>query len=276
MGRKSALAGLWAGGGKGIIPSASNITNTNRQFLLEDYGRFITSIRGCYVAAEDVGITVSDVDVVFSKSRFITCISSEYGGSGNPSIPTALGVKVAMESALDHVHGASNHSTSPLQDKVVAVQGLGNVGNALVGFLLDAGVKRVIGCDISADRIDYVTKLYASQKDRVTFRREDQNTPIEKSILTEECDIFSPCAYGGILNHKTVPLLKAKIICGAANNQLLDCREDYDMHKNGIIYVPDYVCNRMGIVNCANEQYGSVGTLGQGTTKDPIVARYDI
>ena len=85
MGRKSSLAGLWAGGGKGIIPAPAATAHPTRRALLEDYGDFLTSLRGCYVAAEDVGVTVQDLDIVFSKTRFATCISPQLGGSGNPS-----------------------------------------------------------------------------------------------------------------------------------------------------------------------------------------------
>ena len=265
MGRKSSLAGLHWGGGKGIIPSSSYTEEPKRRQLLLDYGDFLTSLRGCYVAAEDVGITVDDVDVVFSKTRFTTCISPGLGGSGNPSVPTALGVKVAMDSAVQYHHNCS------LEGKVVVVQGLGNVGGALVGYLLDAGVGRIIGADISQAKVDACLEKYAEHKDRLNLRVESSDVPFPESILSEECDVFSPCGFGGILHEGSIPHIKAKIICGAANNQLLDSRTDYGMQANGISYIPDFVCNRMGIVNCANEQYGSVGEMG--STKDPIISR---
>lgn len=113
---------------------------------------------------------------------------------------------------------------------------------------------------------------HTADKARLFLRVESSNTPYENSILSEECDIFSPCGFGGILNEDSVPHIKASIICGAANNQLLDSRLDYGMQQQGIIYVPDFVCNRMGIVNCANEQYGSIGEMG--STKDPITSRH--
>jgi len=116
MGRKSSLAGLYWGGGKGIIPSASDTGNPRRRQLLEDYGDFLSSLRGCYVAAEDVGITVDDVDVVFSRSRFVIGISPSLGGCGNPSMWTALGVKVAMDSALNTL------AQTTLERKTVAIQ----------------------------------------------------------------------------------------------------------------------------------------------------------
>lgn len=149
---------------------------------------------------------------------------------------------------------------------------MGNVGGALVGYLLEAGVSKIIGSDISEAKISQLLIKHAAHKDRLFLRVETSDTPLESSIISEECDIFSPCGFGGILHETSVPHIKAKIICGAANNQLLDSRLDYGMHKQGIVYVPDFVCNRMGIVNCANEQYGSVGAMG--STKDPIVSRH--
>jgi glutamate dehydrogenase/leucine dehydrogenase len=99
MGRKSALAGLWHGGGKGVIaePESSVLEGGGRKQLFREYGEFITSLRGCYIAAEDSGVNVEDMDIVYSKSRFTTCISPALGGSGNPSVPTAEGVSMAME-----------------------------------------------------------------------------------------------------------------------------------------------------------------------------------
>jgi glutamate dehydrogenase/leucine dehydrogenase len=152
------------------------------------------------------------------------------------------------------------------------LQGLGNVGSALVGYLLEAGVAKIIGSDISEAKISHLLTTHAADKERLSLRVESQDTPYASSILSEQCDVFSPCGFGGILNEDSVPHIKAKVICGAANNQLLDSRLEYGMQKQGIVYVPDFVCNRMGIVNCANEQYGSIGEMG--STKDPITSRH--
>jgi glutamate dehydrogenase/leucine dehydrogenase len=133
-------------------------------------------------------------------------------------------------------------------------------------------VAKIIGSDISESKLSSLLAAHAADKDRLFLRVEAQDTPYESSILSEECDIFSPCGFGGILNEDSVPHIKAHIICGAANNQLLDSRLDYGMQKQGVVYVPDFVCNRMGIVNCANEQYGSIGEMG--STKDPITSRH--
>jgi glutamate dehydrogenase/leucine dehydrogenase len=151
----------------------------------------------------------------------------------------------------------------------MSYQGLGKVGGALVGYLLKAGVAMIIGSDISEAKLSRLLELHVPDKNRLCLRVEAQECSLETSILSEECDILSPCGYGGVLNGDSVPFIKAKIICGSANNQLLDYRLEYGMRKQGIVYVPDFVCNRMGIVTCANEQYGSVGT-----NRDPIVSRH--
>jgi glutamate dehydrogenase/leucine dehydrogenase len=157
-----------------------------------------------------------------------------------------------------------------LTGKTVAIQGLGNVGGAAVGFLLDKGVARVIGSDVDPVRVAAAAAL----GDRVDARLVPPNADAEtnNAILSEVCDIVSPCGFGGILNETTVPTIQAKIVCGAANNQLQDPVNDYGMQKMGILYVPDFVANRMGIVNCANEQYGRVGSLSD--MEDPSISRH--
>jgi glutamate dehydrogenase/leucine dehydrogenase len=270
MGRKSGLAGLWWGGGKGVIAVPRNesgeytLSADERTDLLHAYGNFVTSLRGAYVGAEDVGINVDDVDTVFAKTRYTTCISPRLGGSGNPSVPTAHGIVAAMEGAL-HFAGMGN-----LEGKVVGVQGLGNVGGAMVGFLLEKGVKKVICSDIDQARVDAANAL----GDRVEATLVSPLAPEEdrNAILGVECDIVSPCGFGGVLSERSVPTIKAKIVCGAANNQLADPTDDYGMAANGILYVPDFVANRMGIVNCANEQYGRVGSPED--MEDPAIVRH--
>jgi len=264
MGRKSALAGLWWGGGKGVIAQASPgvyAGAAERTKMLNEYGDFLTSLRGCYVAAEDAGITVADVDQVFSRTRYTTCISPTLGGSGNPSVPTAMGIVCGMEAALDHAGLPGG-----LTGKTVALQGVGNVGSPLIGFLLEKGIGKVIAADADISKVEAAKLLYASAGGCVDIRLAGEDG---FDILKEPADILSPCGYGGVLSPETVPLIKARIVCGAANNQLLDPRDDCGMAAAGILYCPDFVVNRMGIVNCANEQYGRVGTLG--TTEDPLI-----
>jgi glutamate dehydrogenase/leucine dehydrogenase len=251
MTHKNALAGLWWGGGKGIIvqnPKIDKYDEKTREAIYKSYGEFMTSLNGCYVTAEDVGTNVTDMANIFSKTRFTTCIPPELGGSGNPSVPTARGVISGMEAALKFLNDET------LDGKTVAVQGAGNVGSPLIEFLFERNVKKVIAADINEKNINAVKEKFAGKNLDASVVGKNDN-----SILFTECDILAPCATGAIINEKTIPNIKAKIICGAANNQLEDGERDgKELLKRNILYVPDFLTNRMGIVNCANEQYGYV------------------
>jgi glutamate dehydrogenase/leucine dehydrogenase len=254
---KNALAGLWWGGGKGVIahnPKFDRMNPVVRKKIYQEYGLFMSSLNGCYVTAEDVGTGVEDMANVFSGTRFTTCIPPEFGGSGNPSAPTALGIISGMEAALEFL------DMGTLGGKTVAIQGLGHVGEPLVQFLLDKNVKKVIGTDINHNHINSIKKKFSGKNiDCMLVEKDDL------SIFSEDCDIFSPNATGAILNPKTILMLKAKIVCGAANNQLEDMHRDgRSIHDKRIIYVPDFLTNRMGIVTCANEQYGYINS-------DPLI-----
>ena len=260
MTRKNALAGLWWGGGKGVILRSESLDFRDpkvREAIFQEYGEFITSLKGCYVTAEDVGTFPTDMVNIFSRTRFVTCIPESLGGSGNPSIATARGVVKGMEAAL-HFLGRET-----LAGKTVCVQGLGHVGTALVGFLFEKGVAKIIASDIFPERIEAAKKQFGDRPFEARLVQRD-----DLSILFEPCDIVSPCATGAILNERTIPQIRAKIICGAANNQLEDPdRDDALLMQRGIWYVPDFLVNRMGIVNCANEQYGYVDP-------DPAIERH--
>ena len=251
MGRKNALAGLWWGGGKGVIARQPGQQHTDPQFrsnLFRDYGRFITSLRGAYVTAEDVGTTPDDMAEIYKATRFVACAPPSVGGSGNPSPATARGVISAMEGALEHLDGGT------LEGKVVAMQGVGNVGSHMRPLLLERGVARVVAAEVSEEAVRSLAQRYPG--DRVTLR---VVAPSDREILAEPCDILAPNALGGVLNPESIPRLRTRIVCGAANNQLLDSERDAELlARRGITYVPDFVANRMGIVNCANEQYGSI------------------
>ncbi len=256
MTRKNALAGLWWGGGKGVMAHNPDQVKTDpnlREAIYRDYGRLLSDLRGCYVTAEDVGTHVVDMANVFATTRFTTCIPAALGGSGNPSAPTARGVVSGMEAALEFA------GMGTLEGKTVAVQGMGNVGAPLIGFLFEKGAAKVVAADINTELAD---NLHASLADRLQDGQELETRLVEignHDILAEECDIVAPCATGAILNPETIPGIKARIVCGAANNQLEDAtRDDAALFEAGIIYVPDFLTNRMGIVNCANEAYGYV------------------
>jgi len=219
-----------------------------RRRIYEEYGELMTSLRGCYVTAEDVGTSVEDMAAIFSKTRFATCIPPELGGSGNPSAPTARGVVRGMEAAL-HFLGLGD-----LKGKTVAVQGLGHVGEPLVGLLHERGVGRVVGSDIDPHREGALRDRFPKLDLTVRVVQRGDN-----SLLGEEADIVSPCATGAILGPGTIPRIRARIVCGAANNQLEDPeRDDGLLHEAGVLYMPDFLVNRMGIVNCADEGSGYV------------------
>jgi glutamate dehydrogenase/leucine dehydrogenase len=260
MGRKSALAGLWWGGGKGVIarqPDADVRDPGYRRDLYEDYGRFISSLRGVYVTAEDVGTTADDMAHIFHATRFVTCVPVEVGGSGNPSSATAKGVVCAMQGAVEHA------GLDSVKGKTIAMQGAGNVAGFMIGYLLAEGVHRIDVVDISQERIEALSKRYPDQ--RLNARRVP---PDDTTIFEAPCDIFAPNALGGVLNPDTIPQLRCKIVCGAANNQLLDDDRDGEaLRDRGIVFVPDFVANRMGIVQCANEQYGNL-------PQDPAIIRH--
>jgi len=248
---KNALAGIWWGGGKGVICS-NPLIDTNdpsvRNEIFKEYGKFTSSLNGAYVTAKDVGTTTKDIESIFSQTRFITCIENIKGGSGDPSRPTALGVVRAMEAALEF----KNEGT--LEGKTIAIQGGGSVAQYLTGFLLEKNVKKLLISDINVEKIEYLQQKFQTSKIQF-FVHEPHNS----EILFQECDILAPCAIGGVLNSETIAKIKAKMICGAANNQLQDEKSDaLLLHQKGITYIPDFLVNRMGIVHCANEQYGYV------------------
>jgi leucine dehydrogenase len=257
---KNALAGLWWGGGKGVMahnPAVDKYDHDVREEIYREFGELMTAIRGCYVTAEDVGTHVVDMANVFACTRFTTCIPQGLGGSGNPSVPTARGVVAGMEAALAFL------GEGTLEGKTVAVQGMGNVAAPLIRFLLEKKVKHVTACDINPALEDQIRQSFPDELVEPRIVGLD-----DLSIFAEECDILAPCACGAVLNPETIPMIRARIVCGAANNQLEDgIRDDKLLHERGILYVPDFLTNRMGIVNCANEQDGSVN-------HDPMIERH--
>jgi glutamate dehydrogenase/leucine dehydrogenase len=260
MTHKNALAGLWWGGGKGVIANNPKYDKNDiefRKLIYSEYGKFITSLNGCYITAEDVGTSVDDMATIFSNTRFTTCIPNSVGGSGNPSIPTAKGVVAGMEAALEFIEEGS------LEGKTIAVQGLGHVAIPLIQFLFEKKAKKIIACDIFEESVQHAKREFRNYNFKATLVEKK-----DSSILETSCDILAPCATGAILNSHSIPKIKAKIICGATNNQLESPESDDDaLMEKGIVYIPDFLTNRMGIVNCADEQAGYV-------ENDPIIERH--
>jgi len=245
---KSAVAQCGLGGGKSVLLGDSR---NKTEALFRFAGRLVDSLNGLYVTAEDVGTSVTDMDVVAQETRHVTGRAKEVGGSGDPSPHTALGTFLAVEASLRERDGAG----ATLDGRRVAVQGLGHVGYWLCKHLREAGASLVVS-DIHDERVDRVVREF------------DAEAVAPSEILTVECDVLAPCALGAVLDDATIPALRAKIVCGAANNQLLDTDRDAKLlAERGIWFVPDFVANRMGIVNCANEQYGRL-------SEDPAILRH--
>lgn len=244
MTRKNALANLWWGGGKGILPVPDNRPELlshgkERELLFEAYGRFVASLGGVYYTAEDAGTSTPDMDSILRTNRFVTCVSPEFGGSGNPSPLTARGVIRAMSASWGVLTGSGS-----LRGVHVAIQGVGNVGFHLALLLQEQGA-RITVADLNAAAL------------RKTLAHIPEALVVDASeILSVNADILAPCALGAQVNNRTVPHFKVRLICGAANN-ILDTLEDAAaLRGRGITFVPDFVANRMGIVNCADEWKG--------------------
>ena len=251
MGLKSALAGLWAGGGKGIIASPGKEKANNPEFrrkMFLDYGDFLSSLNGCYIGAEDAGVVVDDMNTIFERTRFMTCISQDKGGSGNPSIATGKGVVCAMEAASNFL------GKGTLKGKTVVSQGSGNVARVIFETLLEKEIGHIHTTDINEQQLELTEKMFAGRNGgRLTLEHVSIG---ETKTLAMPCDILSPNALGNILNENTIPTIQSNIVCGAANNQLGKIEDNKMMMDRGITYIVDFLCNRMGIVNCANENYG--------------------
>ncbi len=248
MTRKNALAGLWWGGGKGIMPLPAPYKHpkelpagAERRRYFEAYGRFVASLGGVYYTAEDVGTNTSDMNALLSQNRFTTCVASRLGGSGNPSAFTARGVLRAMQAAWLFLNGESDR----LKGVHVAVQGAGNVGGALIEALAQEGA-RVSICDVNQAAVEALVARFPEVR-----------AVHPDAIFDVAADIFAPCARGGVVDARSIPRLRVKLVCGAANNILREPLRDAErLRERGIAFVPDYLCNRMGIVNCADEWMG--------------------
>ncbi len=236
---KSAVTGLNLGGGKAVIIGEAKTQKTPE--LMLRFGEFVHSLGGRYITAEDVGMVTSDMDLVRTVTPFVTGISEENGGAGNPSPITAYGVFMGMKAAAKFAYGSE-----VLEDKVVYVQGIGNVGEALVENLSNEGAKVYID-DINLERLEEIRDKYS-----VSIYTGD-------NLYGEEMDIYAPCALGATVNDTTINQLKAKVIAGAANNQLADeNKHGMILREKGIVYAPDFLINAGGIINvyAELENYG--------------------
>lgn len=233
---KAAAAGLNLGGGKAVIIGDSKKDKSEEMWRA--FGRFVQSLNGRYITAEDVGTTVQDMDYVALETDHVTGVSASSGSSGNPSPKTAYGTFRGMMATAKEVWGSDD-----LKGRTVAVQGVGNVGYYLCQYLQEAGAKLVV-CDINQDAIDRAVKEFGAK------------VVEPDAIYDVECDIFAPCALGAVINDNTIPRLKCKAVAGSANNVLAEDRHGDLLHEKGILYAPDYVINAGGLMNVADELHG--------------------
>ena len=227
---KAAITGLNIGGGKAVIIGDPKTQKTPE--LMRKFGEFVHGLSGRYITAEDMGMETKDMDIVRDVTRYVTGISEERGGSGNPSPVTAYGVYMGMKAAAKRKFGSD-----VLTGKRVLVQGIGHVGEILVDYLTKEGAIVTIS-DINEERLYEVGSKYNSQ----IF--------IGADLYTADVDIYAPCAMGATINYATVHKIKAKVIAGAANNQLAN--EDIHgaiLQERGILYAPDFLINAGGIIN---------------------------
>lgn len=230
---KNALAGLPLGGGKSIIIGDSKAPN--RDALLRAHGRFVDTLQGRYITAEDVGTSPADMEIVRLETQHVAGL---LGRSGDPSPFTARGVFRAIQASLRFLR-----DTDDLSGVTVALQGCGNVGYNLARLLHEAGAKLIVS-DVNEQSVSRVVEEFAAQK------------VATGEIFSTQADVFAPCALGGVINDRTIPELKVQIVAGAANNQLLEERHGTMLQERNILYAPDYVANAGGILNGCVELLG--------------------
>jgi valine dehydrogenase (NAD+) len=241
MAYKNALCGLDHGGGKGVI--IGDPAKDKSEALLRAYGRFVESLGGRYVTACDVGTYVADMDVIAKETRFATGRSEANGGAGDSSVLTAFGVFQGMCASAAHVWGSPS-----LAGRTVGIAGVGKVGHLLAGLLLESGA-RVVVTDVNSSAVE-------------ALREQHQEIDVASDVfelVRSELDVYAPCALGGALDEKTVGVLKARVVCGAANNQLVSEGAGGTaeaLMARGITYAPDFLVNAGGVIQVSDELHG--------------------
>jgi len=227
---KWAVLGLPRGGGKGVIAVPEDFRGKDREGLFLRYGELVQKLGGIYETGPDLGTSSSDMDIIARKTSHVFATSPKEGGAGDSGPATALGVFSAIKASCEH-----RLDNPSLKGRKVLVQGVGGVGGDLVKRLKEAGAKLMF-TDVEQERV----------------RQFKENLGIEyvepEKAYEADCEIFSPCAVGGILNQATIPKLKAQIVCGAANNQLQRAADGELLKERGILYAPDFVVSAGGAI----------------------------
>lgn len=250
---KSAVAETGLGGGKSVI--LGDPLNDKSEALFRAMGRFVDSLDGLYITAEDMNIGIPDLEIVQQETRWVTGLKRSEGSSGNPSPYTAEGCLIGLRAVAEELDGSTS-----LEGKKVVLQGVGAVGGALAILLKEAGAEVTI-CDINEERVQQLQSEYGF------------GVVSDDEHLGVECDIYSPCARGAGINDDTIPQLKCRAIAGCANNQMLEARHAKDVRDRGILYAPDYVINAGGIINVSVELLP--GGYDEGVARERIARIYD-
>ncbi|MBB77810.1 MAG: leucine dehydrogenase [Crocinitomicaceae bacterium] len=251
---KNSISGLNLGGGKAVIIGDSHTMKS--EALFRRFGRFVHSLAGNYITAEDVGIEPLDMTYVGVETNYVVGLP---GKSGDPSPVTAYGTYMGMKACAKILYGSDS-----LSEKVVAIQGVGHVGEYLIKYLLKEGAKVYVS-DIHTPLLNRISKDY------------NVNVVGIDEIYDLDMDIYAPCALGATLNDNTLNRLKCSIIAGAANNQL----EKEDVHgmkimDKGIIYAPDFALNAGGVINCYSELKGFSNEWAMTKAEEIYTTIYDI
>jgi leucine dehydrogenase len=251
MTRKLAVAGLPFGGGKAVIAVREIPSGDRRRALFLRYSDLVGSLRGAFRTSSDLNTGEADMDVIGERTEFVFGRSVEAGGSGNPAAPTAVGVFHGIRASLERAFGSDE-----LAGRTVLVQGAGGVGSALSERLADAGAS-VLVADVDPARAQAVAGRLRGEV--VSAGR----------VFETECDVYSPCAVGGVLTAESVPALRCRVVAGSANNQLRDADAAELLRDRGILYAPDYVINAGGALAVVGLEQ-----LGWSTTElDTSLAR---
>lgn len=233
---KAAIAGLNLGGGKAVI--MADPEQAKSEALFRSFGSFVETLNGRYITAEDVGTDVHDMEYIFMETNHVVGVARSHGGSGDPSPWTAKGVLEGIRACVECKMGKNS-----LEGVSVAVQGIGHVGRELVELML-ANNMRVYICDIDRARCEEYAK-----RPNVTIVSTEE-------IYDTDADIFCPSALGAVINEKTLPRLKCKIVAGSANNQLASPECGDELFRKKILYAPDYAINAGGLMNVSIELEG--------------------